>query len=74
MVTEAVLIDAGKLAVVLGVSLRTVRAWDASGLLPQRLQIGRTVRWQSGEIERWIAAGCPTRAASAEGSVDHANG
>lgn len=62
MATEAVLIDAGKLAAVLGVSLRTIRSWDSSGRLPQPLRIGRTVRWRSGEIERWMTAGAPRRA------------
>lgn len=54
-------IDAGQLADMLGLSVRTVRRLDSSGKLPRPLRIGGAVRWSLEEISSWMAAGCPDR-------------
>jgi predicted DNA-binding transcriptional regulator AlpA len=55
-------IRAAKLAERLGVSLRTIRHWDAIGRLPEPLRLSaRVVCWESAEIEDWLAAGAPDR-------------
>ena len=56
------LIDAKLLAKLLSVGLRTVRAMDASGKLPQPLRIGGRVVWRLEEIRAWIDAGALLRA------------
>lgn len=43
------------------VSLRTWRAWDATGKVPQPVRIGRAVFWRLEELRSWVAAGCPDR-------------
>ncbi len=61
-VTEPrLLLDAAELAAELGVSLRQVRRWDGTGLLPRPIRLGSCVRWSRAGIELWIAAGCPDR-------------
>lgn len=65
-------VDVNWLAKRLAVSDRTIRAWESSGLMPRALRVGRTCRWEPEVVERWIAAGCPARAAGREGGVDHA--
>jgi len=58
---EVLLIDAGGLAELLGLSLRTVRRLDCSGKLPRPVRIGGAVRWRVEEIAVWLQAGCPDR-------------
>ena len=55
--------SAAELAVALGVDRSTIWAWDAGGKLgPMPVRIGsKCTRWQRGEIEDWIAEGCPGR-------------
>lgn len=43
-------------------SVRTWRAWDAGGLVPRPVRIGRSVFWRADELQAWIAAKCPARA------------
>lgn len=64
-------VDVGWVAKRLGVSQRTIRLWETEGKIPPALRIGRTCRWEPEVVERWLAAGCPSRAA-AEGGADHA--
>ena len=55
-------VDAKQLASMLGVSLRAIRALDASGKLPRPVTIGmRSIRWPVSEIEGWLKAGAPDR-------------
>jgi predicted DNA-binding transcriptional regulator AlpA len=44
-----------------GRSLRTWRTWDALGLIPRPVRIGRNTLWRADELREWIAAGCPRR-------------
>lgn len=46
-------------------SRRTVRRLTNSARVPQPVKLGRLTRWRRGEIEEWIAHGCPL--CSAEG-------
>ena len=59
----ALLVRAPQAAAMCGQSLRTWRAWDAAGLVPRPLRIARSVLWRADELQAWIAAGCPPRAA-----------
>jgi predicted DNA-binding transcriptional regulator AlpA len=48
-------------ATVCSVSLRTWRAWDSAGRIPQPVRIGRSTFWRADELRAWVAAGCPDR-------------
>lgn len=55
------LLTVRELAARLGISTR--QAWKllAAGRLPAPLRLGRSVRWRAATVDRWIAAGCPSR-------------
>ena len=53
--------DARRLAVLLGVGVRTVRTWDAAGRLPAPVRIGGRVVWRIDEVRTWLYAGAPDR-------------
>lgn len=55
------LLSTGEAAEVCGVSLRTWRSWDAAGLVPAPLRIGRSCFWRTAELRAWVNAGCPRR-------------
>jgi prophage regulatory protein len=55
------LLTAREAAAACGKSLRTWRTWDASGLIPRPMRVGRNTLWRLDELERWIKAGCPNR-------------
>ena len=55
------LVDADGLAVLLGVSRRTVRRQDDGGMIPAAIMIGSCKRWSRAEIEAWLHAGAPDR-------------
>ena len=60
---EPLLVSANDLAKLLRLSVRTIRALDASGKLPRPLRISPgCVRWKFDEIRSWVAAGAPDRA------------
>lgn len=56
-----VMLDAKAVAQMFAVSLRTVRHWDAAGMMPEPVRIGSAVRWRADEISAWSEAGCPGR-------------
>lgn len=58
---EAVLIDADAAARMCGMHRATWYRKHSAGLTPKDVRIGGVVRWRKGEIEDWIAAGCPAR-------------
>jgi len=45
----------------LGVSERAIWKWNAAEKLPKPIRLGRSVRWDLDEMERWIDASCPAR-------------
>jgi predicted DNA-binding transcriptional regulator AlpA len=53
--------NAADVARELRVSVKTVRRWDAAGLIPRPLKIGHCVRWPRDVILAWLAAGAPNR-------------
>jgi predicted DNA-binding transcriptional regulator AlpA len=55
------LITARQAAAMCGKSLRTWRAWDSAGWIPQPVRIGRSTLWRMDELQAWAAAGCPCR-------------
>ena len=55
------LMTASGLARRLKVSLRQVRYLKAQGLLPESIMVGRSERWCSSEVTKWIEARCPSR-------------
>lgn len=55
------LVDARRLAVLLSLSVRTVRTLDAAGKLPKPLRLGGRVLWKLEEIRSWLDAGNPPR-------------
>lgn len=57
-----ILVTARQAASLIAKSLRTWRAWDAAGLIPRPVRIGRSTLWRVAELQAWIDAGCPRRA------------
>ncbi len=55
------LLSAKSAAAVCGKSLRTWRTWDAAGVIPRPVRIGRSTLWRADELRAWIDAGCPNR-------------
>lgn len=59
---KPLVVDARRLAKLLGVGLRTVRTWDAAGKLPKPIKLGGRVLWRVKEIRAWLSADAPERA------------
>jgi excisionase family DNA binding protein len=57
---RSLLISADDLAVLIGVSTRTVWRLLSSGRLIEPVRLGGNVRWNRERIEEWIREGCPT--------------
>lgn len=55
------LVSAREAAGLCGRSERSWRTWDAVGLIPQPVRIGRSTLWRRDELQAWIKAGCPRR-------------
>jgi predicted DNA-binding transcriptional regulator AlpA len=55
------LLTAAESAALCHVCLRTWRAWDAMGKIPQPVRIGRSVFWRPQELAAWVEEGCPRR-------------
>lgn len=47
------------LAGLLHCSTRSIYRLSDAGKLPKPIKVGSLNRWKPGEIESWIAAGCP---------------
>jgi predicted DNA-binding transcriptional regulator AlpA len=61
MPQTALLVTARQAAAMCGKSLRTWRTWDAAGLIPRPVRIGRSTLWRAEELRSWVHAGCPRR-------------
>lgn len=48
------MIDVREVATILSISTRSVWRLVSRGDLPQPIRLGRTVRWRSTDIDRWI--------------------
>jgi predicted DNA-binding transcriptional regulator AlpA len=56
------LLTIGEISAVVKVAERTLRRWDAAGLMPQGIRRGaRCVRWRADDIVQWIALGLCSR-------------
>ena len=58
---STLLVTAKQAAAMCGKSLRTWRSWDAGGLIPRPVRIGRSTLWRVDELREWTKAGCPRR-------------
>ncbi len=55
-------VDARRLAKLLGAGLRTIWTWHAAGKLPAPIRLGgRGVVWRVREVRDWLDAGAPDR-------------
>ena len=58
----SLLITAESAATMCSFSMRTWNRMDSAGKVPKPIYFGsRIKRWNREELERWIAAGCPSR-------------
>jgi len=55
------LVTATEAARLLGVSRTTFYRLHSSGRVPLPVNLGRSVRWRSRELDAWVQAGCPAR-------------
>lgn len=55
------LLTAVEAATLCGRSLRTWHSWNAAGLIPKPIHIGRSTLWRTDELRAWVAVGCPSR-------------
>lgn len=63
------------IARMLSISVRSVWKLRGAGELPTPIRLGRSTRWRSSDIHRWIDARAPDRATRlAEGSGAETNG
>jgi predicted DNA-binding transcriptional regulator AlpA len=57
---DAMLIDARRLAELLGVSKPTIDRMKAAGKLPKHIELSPGChRWRAAEVREWVEAGCP---------------
>lgn len=49
------------LADALQISTRTLDRMLCTGRLPRPVRFGRKLGWRREEVERWLAAGCPSQ-------------
>ena len=54
------LIPAGEVARLLGISKRTLWRLLSAGKLPAPVRLGNNVRWRLDEVQQWISQGCPS--------------
>lgn len=59
----ALLVDIKQLAALLARSVASLERDQAAGRLPAPVYVGGSKRWRRAEVEAWVAAGCPRRAA-----------
>ena len=59
---EALTLNAGQAAKLLGISRAHFYRLHSAGLVPLPIHLGKAVRWLRGELEDWLAAGAPSRA------------
>ena len=53
-------ISAGRLAEMLGVTVRTLARWNAQRIGPPKITIGKTVLYDLGKLPEWLAS-CETQ-------------
>jgi excisionase family DNA binding protein len=58
---ETRLLSVEEVAELLGVSKRSVFRLADIQKLPAAIRLGRSVRWDRFQLEKWIADGCPSQ-------------
>lgn len=58
--STSLLIDAEQLAIILGISVRSVWRYHRAKRIPAPVRLCGTVRWRRAEIIQWINDGCPS--------------
>jgi excisionase family DNA binding protein len=58
--SPAKMLNVKEVAVILACSARHVRRLSDSGAMPRPRHLGVLIRWSEVEIDKWIAAGCPS--------------
>jgi len=58
---DRIALAAADVARLLGISERHLWTLHSSGRLPRPVKLGRSVRWNRSELQRWLDAGCPSR-------------
>lgn len=53
------LLTSREVAAALGLSDRQIRKLAATGRLPGRVHVARSVRYRADVLKAWVAAGCP---------------
>ena len=53
--------DAAELALMIGVSERSIQTYDAAGLIPRPIRLAGRTLWNVDEVRRWLDAGGPSR-------------
>lgn len=48
------LLSLADIAVITGVSIPALRAWQYSGRLPKPIKLGKLQRWEPGTISQWL--------------------
>lgn len=66
--SNASLLTVKDIATMLGCSTKHVENTRDRGDMPASFKIGSLVRWRAGDIDRWIAAGCPKAATESTGA------
>jgi excisionase family DNA binding protein len=55
------LLTVDQLAAILQLDRRTIERWTSAGKIPGLVKLsGRAIRFRRADVEKWIAAGCPT--------------
>jgi len=58
---SVVLLTAVEAATLCRRSARTWRSWNAGGLVPRPVRVGRSLLWRADELKAWVDADCPRR-------------
>ncbi|MFN7878277.1 MAG: helix-turn-helix transcriptional regulator [Pirellula sp.] len=56
---DPLMLKVDDVATLLAISTRQVFRLSDSGKMPRPLKLGGAVRWRRGDVEAWIAKGCP---------------
>lgn len=58
---RALMLAASDVAALLNCSTKSVYRLNDRGAIPRPVRIGGMLRWHRGQLEQWLADGCPPR-------------
>ena len=67
MTPERPLLKVDEVAALLGISPRHFTRLVGRGDAPAPIRLGESIRWRRGDIDKWIADGCPSGCATPGG-------